>query len=206
MSVETWLLFVALSILPAFSPGPSLLLTLSNALRFGGALPIWSAMGNTLGMVVIGLGVTFGLGALMATSGTAFLILKIVGGCYLVWLGIKTWRDKSSLEVSEAEIKLPGRHNIFLTALGVAITNPKAIAVQLAIIPPFMTDPTTLHRDGAIMAFTYALTCLASHMTVVLLSTKLRGFFSSAKRMRYLRRGIGATFMGFGAALAAASR
>lgn len=206
MTFETWLLFVALSILPAFSPGPSLLLTLSNALRFGGALPIWSAMGNTLGMVVIGLGVTFGLGALMATSGTAFLILKIVGGCYLVWLGIKTWRDKSSLELSEEEIQLPSRHHIFLTALGVAVTNPKAIAVQLAIIPPFMSDPTTLHRDGAIMAVTYALTCLVSHLCVVLLSTKLRGFFSSAKRMRFLRRGIGATFMSFGAALAAASR
>lgn len=206
MSIETWLLFVALSVLPAFSPGPSLLLTLSNSLRFGGVLPIWSATGNTIGMAIIGLGVTFGLGALMATSSTAFLVLKIVGGCYLVWLGIKTWRDKSSLEMTSDMVKLPSRRGIFLTALGVAVTNPKAIAVQLAIIPPFLSDPTTLHRDGAIMAVTYALMCLISHLSVVMLSSRLRGFFSNAKRMRYLRRGIGATFMSFGAALAAASR
>lgn len=206
MSFETWLLFVALSVLPAFSPGPSLLLTLSNALRFGGKLPIWSAMGNTTGMVLIGLGVTYGLGALMATSSTAFLVLKIVGGCYLVWLGIKTWRDKSSFEMTTDVVRLPSPRGIFLTALGVAVTNPKAIAIQLAIIPPFLSDPASLHRDGALMAVTYALMCLISHLSVVMLSSRLRGFFSNATRMRYLRRGIGATFMSFGAALAAASR
>ena len=209
MTFEIWLLFVALSILPAFSPGPSLLLTLSNTLRFGGTLPVWSAMGNTLGMMLIGLGVTFGLGTLMATSSIGFLVLKLVGGGYLIWLGINTWRDKSSLETVEASadlIALPSRRSIFLTALGVAITNPKAIAVQLAIIPPFMTDPATLHRDGAIMAVTYGFACLISHMSLIVLSRKIRHFFASSKRMRYLRRGIGLTFMGFGAALAAASR
>ncbi|SNY93818.1 Threonine/homoserine/homoserine lactone efflux protein [Cohaesibacter sp. ES.047] len=206
MTLDTWLLFVALSILPAFSPGPGLLFTLSNSLRYGSRITFWSALGNTLGMVIIGAGVTFGLGALMAASSVAFLALKIIGGLYLVWLGIKTWRDRSELEADLSLALPPKRRSIFLTALGVAITNPKAIAVQLAIIPPFLHEPSTLYRDGLILAVTYALACLVSHISVMLLSGRLRGFFANALRMKYLRRGIGLTFISFGAALAASSR
>ncbi|WP_319529132.1 LysE family transporter [uncultured Cohaesibacter sp.] len=206
MSFDTWLLFVALSVLPAFSPGPSLLLTLSNSLRYGSRITVWSALGNTLGMTIIGTGVTFGLGALMATSSGAFFVLKIIGGIYLVWLGIKTWRDRSSLEADMSLALIPKRRSIFLTALGVAVTNPKAIAVQLAIIPPFLSDPATLHRDGILLAISYAMMCLVSHLSVMILSGRIRGFFADALRMKYLRRGIGLTFIGFGAALAAATR
>ena len=206
MSLEAWLLFVVLSLLPAFSPGPSLLLTLSNSLRFGGRVTLWSAIGNTLGMILIGLGVTFGLGALMATSATAFFILKIIGGLYLVWLGIKTWRDRSSLQADLADAVPPKRHHIFITALGVAITNPKAIAVQLAIIPPFLNNPENLHRDGVLLAVTYAITCLISHLSVIVLSGRVRRFVSSPKRMGWTRRVISVIFVGFGVALATASR
>ena len=132
--------------------------------------------------------------------------LKIVGGLYLVWLGIKTWRDQSALTSSGEPIEMPQRHRIFLTALGVAITNPKAIAVQLAIIPPFLNDPGSVYLDGSLLALTYASVCLISHLCVTFLSGQLRGFFITQTRLRYLRRVIGTTFMGFGAALATAAR
>ena len=206
LTLELWLLFLALTILPAFSPGPSLLLTLSNSLRFGGRITLWSALGNTLGMVIIGLGVTFGLGALMATSATAFLVLKIIGGLYLVWLGIKVWRDDRALRADDSPAERPKRHHIFFTALAVAISNPKAIAVQLAIIPPFLRDPEHVIADGTLLAITYATVCLVSHLCVLVLSGRLRGLFASPRRMTWLRRGLGAAFISFGAALPATSR
>lgn len=206
MSAQSWLLFVALSILPAFSPGPGLLLTLSNSLRFGSRITLWSALGNTVGMALMGIGVTLGLGALMATSATAFLALKIVGGLYLIWLGIKTWRDRSNLVETDSDNTHPGSTRLFLTGVGIAITNPKALAVQLAIIPPFLNNPETLLLDGTILACTYAAVCWISHLCVALLSGKMRIFITSPRRMRYLRRALGGTFMGFGIALAAATR
>ncbi|PLW77408.1 LysE family translocator [Cohaesibacter celericrescens] len=206
MTIEIWLLFVALSILPAFSPGPGLLLTLSNSIRFGSRITLWSAFGNTLGMALMGLMVTFGLAALMAASTTAFFGLKIIGGLYLIWLGVKTWRDRTNLIESNTEIRHPGQARLFFTGVGIALTNPKALAVQLSIIPPFLSHPDTIYQDGTILSFTYAGVCLISHVTVALLSGRLRVFFTSPRRMQYLRRTLGATFMGFGVALAAATR
>lgn len=206
MSFDSWLLFVALSILPAFSPGPGLLLTMSNSLRFGSRITLWSAFGNTLGIALLGLAVTFGLGALMLASATAFLVLKIIGGLYLVWLGIKTWRDRSNLIETSASGSLPGGQKLFWTGVGIALTNPKAMAVLVAIIPPFLSSPAQLVQEGLILSVTYAAVCLVSHVMVALLSGRFRLFITSPKRMKILRRSIGATFMGFGIAMAAASR
>ena len=206
MSLDAWLIFVALSILPAFSPGPGLLLTLSNSLRFGSRITLWSAFGNTVGIAILGFMVSFGLGALMAASATAFFILKIVGGLYLVWLGIKTWRDRSNLIEATDEPIMPGQARLFFTGVGIALTNPKAMAVLLSIIPPFLTHPSTVMEDGVILSITYAAVCMVSHAVVAMASGRLRLFFTSPRRMRYLRRTLGATFMGFGAALAAATR
>ena len=206
MTIESWLIFIALSILPAFSPGPGLLLTLSNSLRFGSRITLWSALGNTIGIAIMGLMVTFGLAALMAASTTAFFALKIIGGLYLVWLGIKTWRDRSNLIECDTHMVHPGQTRLFLTGVGIALTNPKALAVLLSIIPPFLSHPETIQRDGIILSLTYAAVCMISHFAVALLSGRLRVFFTSPRRMRYLRRTLGATFMGFGVALAAATR
>lgn len=206
LTTQSWLLFVALSFLPAFSPGPGLLLTLSNSLRFGSRITLWSALGNTVGMVLMGLAVTIGLGALMAASATAFTALKIIGGLYLVWLGIKTWRDRSNLVEAGETAALPGPSRLFWGGVGIAITNPKALAIQLSIIPPFLTNANTALVDGVMLAFTYAAMCWISHLAVALLSGRFRIFLNSPARMKHLRRALGATFMGFGAALAATIR
>ncbi len=206
MSLDTWLIFVALSILPAFSPGPGLLLTMSNSLRFGSRITLWSALGNTIGIAILGMAVTFGLGAIMLASSLAFTILKIVGGLYLIWLGIKTWRDRSNLVESNDGDQIPNSSKLFLTGVGIALTNPKAMAVLVAIIPPFLTGPSQLLVEGSILSCTYAATCLISHIVVALLSGRFRLFITSPRRVKILRRSIGATFMGFGIAMAAATR
>lgn len=206
MSLESWLLFVALSVFPAFSPGPGLLLTMSNSLRFGSRITLWSAWGNTVGIAILGLAITFGLGALMLASATAFLMLKIIGGLYLIWLGIKTWRDRGNLVESETHAALPGPSKLFFTGVGIALTNPKAMAILVALIPPFLSGPQNLVTDGLVLSCTYAAICMASHLVVALLSGRFRLFITSPKRMQYLRRTIGATFVGFGVAMAAASR
>ncbi len=206
MSLDSWLLFVALSVFPAFSPGPGLLLTMSNSLRFGSRITLWSAWGNTVGIAILGIAITFGLGALMLTSATAFFVLKIIGGLYLIWLGIKTWRDRANLVESDPQQALPGASRLFFTGVGIALTNPKALAILVAIIPPFLTGPQNLVQEGLILSITYAAMCMLSHLVVALLSGRFRLFITSPKRMKYLRRTIGATFMGFGIAMAAASR
>jgi homoserine/homoserine lactone efflux protein len=140
MPFELWLMFVAVSLLPAISPGPAVMLAISNTLRFGRNATLASATGNMMGLIVIGYAVAFGFGALMAASAVAFTVLKIIGAVYLVYIGIKILRDGSSFQVQDGALtprKSPMK--LFLEAFFVSVTNPKAILVITALFPQFMS-------------------------------------------------------------------
>ena len=99
MLMKTWLLFLAVGILPAISPGPAVLLAISNALRYGPRAVLYSALGNALGLSILGFAVAFGLAAVLAVSAAAFTTVKIIGAAYLVYLGAKLWRDGKAISI-----------------------------------------------------------------------------------------------------------
>ncbi|KLN60028.1 lysine transporter LysE [Kiloniella spongiae] len=206
MTLEVWLLFIAVSLAPAISPGPAVFLALSNTLKFGGRATIWSATGNALGLFILGFGAALGLGTIMETSAFAFTILKFIGAAYLIWLGIKTWRDKSGLVEEGQNTFPPQKHKLFSTALIVSLTNPKAIVVILALFPPFMNAEGSALFQAAVLSATYAVLCFLNHLTIALMGGRLKNFMNNMKRIRLVRRVLGATFAGFGALLASAQR
>lgn len=207
MSFETWLVFVAVSILPAASPGPGVLLALNNSLRFGSSATLASATGNTIGLFVLGLGAGLGLGAIMMQSAYAFTILKFVGAAYLVYLGIKTWRDKSFLaEGPKADGVKRSNLRFGLEALAISLTNPKAILILAALLPSFIEMEHSLLLQTVILSATYAGLCFLNHVMIAYAGGSLRKLLSSAKRMNVVRKAIGGAFVGFAAALAASTR
>lgn len=208
MPFDTWLVFLVVSILPALSPGPAIFLAISNALRFGPKATCYSALGNAAGLVVVGFAVAFGLGALMAASATLFTVVKFAGAAYLVYLGIKVWRDKSVLQTPEATVTALPRKPVayLLEAFFVSVLNPKAILVIGALFPLFMDLSKPVVAQVFVMSITYAGLCLLNHFALAFLGGHVRRFFSSEKRMRALRRSLGGGFVAFGAALAATTR
>jgi homoserine/homoserine lactone efflux protein len=206
MTFATWLLFIAVSILPAISPGPGVLLAISNALRFGPQATLYSALGNTLGLIILGFAVAFGLAALLTVSAMAFTVVKIVGAGYLVYLGFKLWRDGAALSLPSGPAPLLSRGKLFRQALLVSLTNPKALILITALIPPFVDHAHPVLPQVALMSITYGALCFANHLLLAYAGGAMRRFISSERRMRTVRRVLGTMFIGFGAALAAASR
>ncbi|MEM9634994.1 MAG: LysE family translocator [Pseudomonadota bacterium] len=207
MSFDLWLVFVAFSLLPAISPGPGIMLAISNTLRFGRNATLASATGNAAGLVVIGYAVAFGFGALMATSALAFTVLKFIGAAYLIYLGLKVWRDKSSFQVSSTQpANRKSSSKLFLEAFLVSVTTPKAILVITALFPQFMRADGIDMLEISILSVTYAALCFANHALIAFAGNHLRKFLTSARRMRWVRRVTGGLFVGFGTALATASR
>ncbi len=207
MELKTWLVFLAVSILPVISPGPAILLAISNALRFGARATLYSAAGNMLGLICVGFAVAFGLAAIMAASATAFAIVKFVGAIYLVYLGVKLWRDKTAFAVQTGPAPLAKTPwKLFAEAFIVSVTNPKAIIILAALIPPFVNPNAPAIPQVAIMSMTYAGMCFLNHVGLAFAGGWMRRMFASERRMRNLRRSLGAMFVGFGAALATTSR
>ena len=206
MLINTWLLFVAVSFVPTISPGPAILLAISNSLRYCARATFYSALGNALGLTMLGFAVAFGLAALLEVSALAFTAVKIVGAIYLVYLGIKLWRDGNAISLPSHAVPIMGRRKLFGQALLVSVTNPKALILLAALIPPFIDRSQPLLPQAAAMAVTYAGMCFLNHLMLAFASGKVRRFLSSQKRMLAVRRVLGSMFIGFGAALAAASR
>jgi len=206
MPLETWLLFVLVSTLPAMSPGPAVLLAISNALRFGAVATAISALGSAVGLFVLGFAVAYGLDALLSRSAMLFTALKLAGALYLAWLGAKLIRNKAAFELptpGAARAKSPA--GLFLEALIVALTNPKAVLLLAALMPHFLTaGPQAV--TVAILAATYAGLCFANHLLLGVLGGRLRRRLASARLRTWLRGSLGACFIGFGGALAAMSR
>ena len=207
MSLDSWLLFMAVSLLPAISPGPGVLLSISNALRSGSTATFVSASGNAIGLVILGYAVTMGLGALMITSALAFTVVKLIGAVYLVYLGVKLFRDKSAfVAVENANAPRQSYWQLFSTGLIISVTNPKAIFVIAALFPQFLVHGTYNLADVSILSFTYAVLCFLNHALLAMFGGKIRKVLKTQKTITRIRKSLGVAFVGFGAALASVSR
>src|ERR1700754_4228970 len=98
MSFETWLAFVAATAVLLVIPGPTIMLVLSYTLGQGWRTALPMAVGVALGDFTAMTLSMLGIGALLAASATVFTILKLIGACYLIYLGIKLFRAGSALK------------------------------------------------------------------------------------------------------------
>jgi threonine/homoserine/homoserine lactone efflux protein len=132
------LTFLAAALLVAVMPGPGIFYVAARALSGGRAAGFASSVGLGLGGLVHVAAAAVGVSALLMASAQAFTVLKLVGGVYLVWLGVKSWREARApapIDVRAADARRAFRDGIIVEAL-----NPKTAAFFLAFIPQFI-DP-----------------------------------------------------------------
>ena len=137
MTIDTLLLFVLTSLLLAVTPGPTMLLALSNGISGGMRRAGWGIAGASIGSTAVITAVALGLGSLMAASEFLFNALRVAGVLYLVWLGVKLWRSQPpDVRAALAEQgKSPQGGRTLLRSLAVALSNPKSVIVSRGKIP-----------------------------------------------------------------------
>jgi len=141
MNFDVLLVFALASIALAITPGPTMLLALSNGIAGGMRAAVWGILGASLGAAILIATVALGLGSLLAASEWLFNAIRLAGVAYLVWLGIKLWRSQpvdigTALATSPADARR-GRV-AFLRSLTVALSNPKTLLFFAAFLPQFI--------------------------------------------------------------------
>lgn len=129
------------------SPGPGVVLTLSNALRFG----LRGALGGILGIAtgslfIAGLSAT-GLGVLLVTSPRVFAALKVAGALYLVYLAWRLWRAAPTAPAAEggtASTTEAGFLDRYRGGVTMQLANPQALAFFIALFPRFLEGAASL--------------------------------------------------------------
>ena len=129
------LAFLGATLLVVIAPGPDNLLAISRGLSQGTAAAAVSAMGSALGILFHTLAATLGLSLLLQGSPTAFWAIKLAGGGYLVWLGLKALRSHDLISTRATAHQRLG--TLLLRGATTNILNPKPALFILAFLPQF---------------------------------------------------------------------
>lgn len=118
-------------------PGPAVLLVITRTLQCGRRIGIATGLGVAAGDLIHTLSAALGLSAILMTSALAFDIVKTVGACYLIYLGIRAFFAKSgeSVQTRLTDLTLP---QAFIQAVGAEVLNPKTALFFLAFLPQFI--------------------------------------------------------------------
>jgi threonine/homoserine/homoserine lactone efflux protein len=197
----TLLAYSLASILLFITPGPDMSLWISRTITSGRRAGMAAMMGTNAGCVVHTLLAAFGVSALLAASQAGFMILKVVGALYLLWLAIDALRNGSSLNVRESEQRPTSAHASFLLGVTVNLTNPKVVLFFITFLPQFVeaSDP---HVQGKLLflGIYFVLINLPLSALLILGAEKL---VSWLKARPFVLRGIDYTFAGVFAFFAA---
>ena len=203
--MKLYSLFVLMATATVLSPGPGVVMSLTNALRYGLRGTVGGILGIAVGaLMVAGISAT-SVGLLLATSELAFNVLKLVGAAYLVYLGVRQWRaPRFSLTDSPAHAASFSRR--FMEGLSLQLTNPKAIFFFLSVFPQFISPEADYATQFAVLVLTYSGLVLVIHCGYALSARRAQRWLTSDRGGSIVNRAASTAFVVFGAALALAHR
>ncbi|MBY6220880.1 LysE family translocator [Marinobacter nauticus] len=176
MAIESWLAFVVASAVLLVIPGPTILAVISYSVihgrRANAPLVAAVALGDSTALFAS----LVGLGALLAVSAFWFTAVKVAGGLYLLYLGIKLLRAGFSLSEMAEPTSDASRLKLFTNTYLVTALNPKGIVFFMAFLPQFITPV----ENGVLQMWLLAVTFVA---LATINATLYTVFASSARRL-----------------------
>lgn len=200
MEFSTWLLFLSIALVAIISPGPAVLLSITNSLNHGFTKSILSSLGNITGIFIVSSAAALGLGAVLQASILWFTTLKFFGAVYLIYLGIKQWKSKHALFEKSIETSKDsqGKYKSFVQGLLVAIFNPKVILFFTALFPQFLDLSNPIMVQFVILTTTFMLFSFIILAIYALCAQTVKGWFAKGNRAIWLNRISGMIFISFG--------
>ncbi|MDB5946908.1 MAG: lysine transporter LysE [Ramlibacter sp.] len=199
MSLSIYLFYVAAVALLVVTPGPTMLMCMTNSINHGSRRAMTSVAGAVTAVLGVMLLSAMGLGALLAASETAFTAAKLVGAAYLVWLGIRTFRSTSAIVADDAAA--PRAKSFYLQGVLVGASNPKAVLFFAAFFPQFLNPAAPIAPQFAVLALTFVAFEFAVLTLCSLGVARLLPLLRSSGPVRWINRVCGGLFTLMGALL-----
>lgn len=209
MSADRLVAFAVMSFLLIVVPGPSVLFVIGRALAQGRRAALITVAGNTLGAYALVVAVAFGIGSVVERSVLIFTALKFAGAAYLIYLGVKAWRERRSLPAEAVgDDSAHGGLRTLWDGFAVGATNPKTIVFFAAILPQFV-DRAQGHVVVQMLLLGLVFNLIAVFFDSVwgLTASATRDWFARSPQKLSLVGGIGGlTMIGLGVTVAVTGR
>jgi threonine/homoserine/homoserine lactone efflux protein len=195
---------VAMLVLAA-SPGPGVFTTTARAMASGFRPALSVIWGIVLGDIIFLMFAAFGLSMVARVLGNLFFIVKICGGAYLVWLGIKIWLQKPEPVQSHQNSATRSNWGNFVSGLIITLSNPKVILFYCGFLPTFLDLSALTIIDLALVVaiITLVLSCVL--ITYAYLASRARKMFTNERAVKRLNRAAGGVMVAAGVAIAVRS-
>jgi threonine/homoserine/homoserine lactone efflux protein len=204
---NTYWIFFVMVVFTVASPGPGVLMTLDNAVACGWRAAMHGVLGLALGAAVMSGLSAAGIGLLVRSSPTLFLLLKYCGGAYLFYLAHKAWRRVPALPGANGADTAAGRAQCasggrirLLRGVLLQTSNPKALLFFLSVLPQVAGGAGAAQQQVplALAIATYCMVLIAIHGLYAGLAASARTWLSQPGSMRTLSRLSALVFCAFG--------
>ena len=198
-------IFLVAALAIAITPGPGIFYVAARTLAGGRTEGLTSSLGNGVGGLVHVLAGAAGVSAIVMASAEAFTLLKLVGASYLIWIGVKTWREARI--VVPIVVEITGARKAFRDGILVEALNPKTATFFLAFIPQFVDPSSHVAQQFVVFGLISVALNTAADVVVAYWAAKARdGLAKNPSLIVKMRQGSGAVMCGLGASVLFARR
>lgn len=184
MNIELWLGFVIASSVMLAIPGPTVLIVISYALAHGKQANFPLILAVILGTTVAVSGSLLGLGALLNASAFWFTVVKIVGGMYLLYLGLSMLKSGTQTAQSSAHASLDSRANLFANTFFATALNLKSLVFFVAFVPQFIDTNANTESQLWLLATTFIILATIIVSSYVVFASSAQNYLTS----QYIQR------------------
>ncbi|TMD11557.1 MAG: LysE family translocator [Chloroflexi bacterium] len=200
----TLLAFAGVSLLLAVTPGPDMAVVTKNALAHGRRGVVLTTSGIALALVIWVTATAVGLSALLRTSGEVLFALKIIGACYLAYLGLRTLIESLAQPSNFLAVTPPAApaQAVFRQGFLSAISNPKLGVFFVTFLPQFVLPGQAVLPRLLELGVIFAVIGWLWMNLYGLFVTRLREVITTSRVRQWMQRVTAVVLLGFGARLA----
>ncbi|MFN1549031.1 LysE family translocator [Vibrio natriegens] len=200
MNMTLLSMFIPTFFFVSITPGMCMTLALTLGMSVGYRRALWMMMGELAGVALVSISAVLGIAAIMLNYPWLFIVLKFIGGAYLLYLGIEMWRSRGKLAINlETQSTVPqGNWNLVIQGFVTAIANPKGWAFMISLLPPFIDQNAALAPQLAVLIsiiLMFEFICMSLYATG---GKGLKRVLGHSKNVRLMNRVAGTLMMGVG--------
>ena len=184
MTTEAYIAFLAANALLVYTPGPTMLLVVHYALTYGRQVGKYTIPAVLLGDIIAVNFSLYILGSLLNISPSSFALLKIVGGVYMILLGVSNILSQKKIVPDEKNnIKRPDK-KVFVHVMLITAFNPKTLIFLLAFLPQFLNPNGNILSQTLLMGVSSVLLGLTGSSFYTMAASKIHHLVNTPRAQK----------------------
>ena len=181
-------LFIPTFIAVSITPGMCMTLAMTLGMSVGVKRTLWMMVGELAGVFLVSASSVAGVAIIMLKFPQIFMVLKIVGGLYLIYLGFMLWNSKGKMAVCSSQNRNFSSKYLVLQGFVTAVVNPKGWAFFVALLPPFIDSTLPLFPQLALLLSIILTIEFLSLMFYAYSGSTLRGLMQKEHHIKFLNK------------------